>query len=112
MADSQMTPQDIMDRIPAAFQAEKAQGMTATFQWDISGPQGGRWYVDIKDDVCQVHSGDSGNPNITISIGDENFVKLISGQLDGTMAFMTGKLKVKGDMGLAMKLSKLFHLDS
>jgi putative sterol carrier protein len=66
--------------------------------------------VEINEGTCQVHQGDSASPNITISIGDENFVKLISGRLDGTMAFMTGKLKVKGDMGLAMKLPQLFRL--
>ena len=112
MAETELTPQEVMDRIPSAFQPEKAQGVTATFQWDISGALGGRWFVEIKDGTCVVQNGDSPNPNITITIGDENFVKLISGRLDGTMAFMTGKLKVKGDMGLAMKLPQLFRLGS
>ncbi|MHB1499859.1 MAG: SCP2 sterol-binding domain-containing protein [Candidatus Dormibacteria bacterium] len=112
MADAEMTPQEIMDRIPSAFQAEKAQGVAAVFQWDISGSQGGHWYVEIKDNSCQVHQGDAETPNITITIADDNFVKLITGRLDGTMAFMTGKLKVKGDMGLAMKLPQLFRLSS
>jgi putative sterol carrier protein len=112
MEESELSPQAIMDLIPSAFQADKAAGMAATFQWDISGPQGGRWYVEIKDEACQVHGGDTESPNITISVSDENFVKLITGKLDGTMAFMTGKLKVKGDMGLAMKLSHLFKLNS
>ncbi len=112
MAEVEMTPQDIMDKIPTAFQAEKAQGVTATFQWDISGAQGGHWYVQIKDATCEVHQGDAEAPNITLTIGDENFVKMLTGRLDGTMAFMTGKLKVKGDMGLAMKLPQLFRLGS
>ena len=112
MADAEMTPQEIMDKIPSAFQAEKAQGVTAVFQWDISGPQGGRWYVRIKDATCEVQPGDAEAPNITISIADENFVRLLTGRLDGTMAFMTGKLKIKGDMGLATKLPQLFQLGS
>lgn len=110
MADSELTPQQIMDRIPGAFQPDKAQGVTATFQWDISGPAGGHWYVEIKDGTCQVQVGEAASPNITLTLGDENFVKLLSGRLDGTMAFMTGKLKVKGDMGLAMKLQQLFRI--
>ncbi len=110
MADTELTPQQIMDRIPEAFQADKAQGIDATFQWDISGGQGGQWYVDIKDSQCQVHQGTSASPNITLTISDENFVKLITGRLDGTMAFMTGKLKLKGDMGLAMRLGGLFRM--
>lgn len=112
MAEGELSPQEIMDRIPAAFQPEKAQGVTAVFQWDISGPTGGHWYVAIKDGTCEVHDGDAASPNITLTLGDENFVKLLSGRLDGTMAFMTGKLKIKGDMGLAMKLQQLFRISA
>lgn len=110
MAEDEMTPQQIMDRIPEAFQASKAQDLTATFQWEISGPTGGQWYVEIKDAQCQVYSGSTAEPNITISVKDEDFVKVITGKMDGTMAFMTGKLKIKGNMGLAMRLSGLFQL--
>ena len=110
MTDAELTPQEIIDQIPAAFQADKAQGLDATFQFDITGTQGGQWYAEIKDDKCQVTPGTSSSANITITISDENFVKLITGRLDGTMAFMTGKLKLKGDMGLAMRLSGLFKL--
>lgn len=110
MADAELTPQEIMDQIPVAFQADHAQGLEATFQFDISGAQGGQWYVEIKDASCQVSTGTAPASSITVSISDENFVKLITGRLDGTMAFMTGKLKLKGDMGLAMRLSGLFKL--
>jgi putative sterol carrier protein len=110
MADTEMTPQQIVDKIPAAFQADKAQGLDATFQFDISGDQGGQWYAVIKDSSCQVFAGTSASASITINISDQNFVKLITGRLDGTMAFMTGKLKLKGDMGLAMRLQGLFKL--
>ena len=110
MSEAELTPQEIIEKIPGAFQADKAEGLDATFQFDISGDQGGLWYAQIKDAACQVFSGRDTSPNITISIGDQNFVKLMNGRLDGTMAFMTGKLKVKGDMGLAMRLSRIFKL--
>jgi putative sterol carrier protein len=64
----------------------------------------------IKDSQCLVSPGNAAGANITVTMGDENFVKLITGRLDGTMAFMTGKLKLKGDMALAMRLSNLFKL--
>ena len=112
MAEAELTPQDIIDQIPAAFQADKAGGLDATYQFDISGSQGGQWYMVIKDASCEVHQGTSADAKITVNISDENFVKLISGKLDGTMAFMTGKLKLKGDMGLAMRLQGLFKLPS
>lgn len=110
MADAELTPQEIIDQIPAAFQADKAEGLESTFQFDITGSQGGQWYADIRDSQCHVTKGTSPAANITFTISDENFVKLITGKLDGTMAFMTGKLKLKGDMGLAMRLSGLFRL--
>jgi putative sterol carrier protein len=110
LSETELTPQEIIDKIPVAFQADKAEGLDATFQFDISGSQGGLWYAEIKDSKCRVFSGTATSPNITIKIGDENFAKLMTGRLDGTMAFMTGKLKVKGDMGLAMRLSRIFKL--
>ncbi len=110
MPDPELTPQQIMDRIPDAFQAEKAEGMSAVFQFDLSGPQGGTWHVRIADRQCQVEAGPAPQPDITLSMSDENFVRMITGRLNGTMAFMTGKLKLKGDMGLAMRLSGLFQM--
>ena len=112
MDDAELTPQQIIDQIPAAFQADKAQGLESIFQFDITGDQGGQWFATIKDSQCHVTPGTSPNANITITIADQNFVKLITGKLDGTMAFMTGKLKLKGDMALAMRLSGLFRLPS
>ncbi|MGH7639391.1 MAG: SCP2 sterol-binding domain-containing protein [Candidatus Dormibacteria bacterium] len=110
MAETEWTPQQIIDKIPEAFQADKAQGLSAVYQFDISGDSGGNWYLEVKDGQCQVTEGTSPAANTTFTISDENFVKLITGRLDGTMAFMTGKLKLKGDMALAMRLSGLFHL--
>ncbi|MDA8395511.1 MAG: SCP2 sterol-binding domain-containing protein [Candidatus Dormibacteraeota bacterium] len=110
MSDENPTPKEIMERIPSAFKPEKATGVTAVFQWDVGGEQGGHWFVTVKDSACQVEEGQTEAPNITLTIADDNFVKLLTGKLDGTVAFMTGKLKVKGDMGLAMKLPQLFNL--
>jgi putative sterol carrier protein len=110
MSEENPTPKEIMERIPSAFKPEKAAGVTAVFQWDVGGEQGGHWYVTVKDSACRVEEGQAEAPNITLTIADENFVKMLTGKLDGTVAFMTGKLKVKGDMGLAMRLPQLFNL--
>ncbi len=110
MSDEELSPQGIIDRIPEAFHPERAEGLTATFQFDISGPKGGQWYAEIRDQRCQVSAGSAPKADLSISISDENFVRLITGKLDGTMAFMTGKLRLKGDMALAMRLSGLFRL--
>lgn len=86
----------------------KIAGINAVYQFDITGDNGGQWYVNIADGSAAVAQGAHENPNITISASDENWIKIVDGELNGQTAFLTGKLKVKGDMSLAMKLQNLF----
>lgn len=88
----------------------KAAGMNATFQFDITGDDGGQWYVTIADGKAEVHEGATEAANLTLTATDENWLKIISGQMGGQTAFLTGKLKIKGDMSLAMKLQSVFQL--
>lgn len=90
------------------FNAEKAAGMTATYQWDITGDGGGKYYAKITDGSIDAGEGEAENPNITITVAAQDWLDILNGKLDGQMAFMSGKLKVKGDMSLAMKLKTLF----
>jgi putative sterol carrier protein len=83
----------------------KTAGLTATYLFDIDGA--GKWTVDVKDGKLNVSEGGD-EADCTISISQENFEQLISRELNPTSAYMTGKLKVKGDMSAAMKLQKLF----
>jgi len=88
---------------------EKVAGMQGVFQFDLSGENGGVWHVSLADGDGHVGEGPAENPGVTISMAADDFVALTEGKLDGTMAFMSGKLKVKGDMGLAMKLQTLLR---
>jgi putative sterol carrier protein len=83
----------------------KTAGLTATYLFDIDGA--GKWTVDVKDGKLNVTEGGD-EADCTILISEENFEQLISRELNPTSAYMTGKLKVKGDMSAAMKLQKLF----
>ena len=65
--------------------------------------------IALKDGSADVGKGAPENPNITISMKAPDFVDLATGKLDGTMAFMSGKIKIKGDMGLAMKLQSVLR---
>jgi putative sterol carrier protein len=67
----------------------------------------GTWKVEVEDGKVSVTEG-SGEADATISASDETFGQIASGDMNATTAYMTGKLKVKGDMGAAMKLQKLF----
>jgi putative sterol carrier protein len=91
------------------FRADKAAGVNATIQYDISGDQGGTWHAVIKDGTCAVNSGAGTNPNLTLSMSSQDWLDMVNGKLSGQMAFMSGKLKLKGDMGLAMKIGGLFQ---
>jgi putative sterol carrier protein len=87
----------------------KSAGVNAVYAFDLSGDDGGQYHIALKDGTADVGEGTPENPNITISMKGEDFVDLATGKLDGTMAFMSGKIKIKGDMGLAMKLQSVLR---
>jgi putative sterol carrier protein len=87
----------------------KVGNTTGAYQFDLSGDEGGPFHIVIRDGVGEAGAGAAENPNTTISMSAADFVGLATGKLDPTMAFMTGKLKVRGDMALAMKLQNLLR---
>ena len=102
------TVKDTFDAMAGRFQPSKAAGVNATIQYDITGDQGGTWNAVIKDGTCQVNSGAAASPNLTITMSSQDWLDMTGGKLSGQMAFMSGKLKLKGDMGLAMKIGSIF----
>ena len=90
------------------FNNEKAVGLAAVYQWEILGDRGGQYYAEIVNGGIKVEKGAHPSPNITITIMAQDWLDILNGKLDGQMAFMSGKMKVKGDMSLAMKLKTLF----
>ena len=104
------TVKETFDAMAGRFRAEKAAGVNATIQYDISGDQGGTWNAGIKDGTCAVNSGAAAAPSLTLSMSSQDWLDMVGGKLSGQMAFMSGKLKLKGDMGLAMKIGGLFQV--
>ena len=102
MAD---TVQEFFDSLAARADAEKTAGMNNSYLFDIDGA--GKWKVDVEDGNVKVMEG-AQDADVTITTSEETFDKIVSGEQNATSAYMTGKLKVKGDMGAAMKLQKLF----
>lgn len=102
------TAKEVVEALPLAFQPDKAKGMDATFQFELTGEGGGTWVAKIADGQCTVTEGGLDNPSATISMEAADYVAIAQGKLDMAKAFMSGKIKVKGDMGLIMKLPDLF----
>src|SRR5579872_6433413 len=113
MSEVQLSPDQIVEALPRFFVPEKAGTTKALIQFDLSGDQGGRWWVKIHDGTAESGKGDPGEtPNLTLLAEAGEWVKIMTGQLDPTAAFMQGKLKIKGDMGLAIKMQSLFKRPS
>ena len=81
--------------------------INSTYQFNISGPGGGSWTIDCTQPGGVVTAGTSPTAKCTVVCTDTDFLSIVNGKLNPTMAFMSGKLKVQGDMGLAMKLQQI-----
>ena len=84
--------------------AGKLSGLTCVYQFRIGEAS---YNVAFTDGNAVVARGEAPTPNCTVTMGDDDFLALLSGKLNAQMAFMTGKLKVAGDFGLALKLESL-----
>ncbi len=86
--------------------AESVTSVNAVYQFNIDGESGGTWTVDLTKEKDFVSEGAAEDPDCTVSMKEGDFVDMWDGKLPGPQAFMMGKLKIQGDMGLAMKLQK------
>src|SRR6476661_6145144 len=100
-----MSAREFFDTLESRVDASKTAGMNNSYLFDIDGA--GQWKVDVQDGSVKVTEGEQ-DADVTITASEETFEKIVSGEQNATSAYMTGKLKVKGDMGAAMKLQKLF----
>ncbi|MDP8221860.1 MAG: SCP2 sterol-binding domain-containing protein [Candidatus Lernaella stagnicola] len=90
-----------------AADPSKVENINAVYQFNVTGDDGGEWHVDLTGDAPAVASGPAESANCTVTVTDEDLLAIIDGSLNPQMAFMTGKVKISGDMSLAMKLGKI-----
>ena len=102
------TPQQVFDSMRESFKADKARGVHARYQWELSGPQGGEWWIDVNDGTYKMGKGKTDNPTVTFITSDKDWVAMSNGELKGTWAYMTGRLKVRGPQSVARKLDEIF----
>jgi putative sterol carrier protein len=105
---------EVFDNICLRFQPEKAGSESAVFLFELSGAGGGTWWTVIADGTCSAGEGqpppNDGIGTITVHSAASDFVDLVNGKLNPTMAFMQGKFKIQGNMGLALKMVSWFDL--
>lgn len=106
MADTATIYQEMLTR----FRPEKAQGVDAVIQFDLSGENGGQFWVKVTDGHVTAGSGTGENPKITIKSSIDTWMDVAHGKTNVVNAFMMGKLKVQGDMGLGIKMQSMFGL--
>ncbi len=105
-----MTPKTIFEELlpqRLADNPERVEGILAVYLFDLSGDDGGKWTLTCDGKVASIVEGEEGEAQCTISMETADFVEMISGDLNPQMAFMTGKLRVAGDIGLAIKIQAI-----
>jgi len=103
------TPQQVFDGMNENFHAERAKGAHLRYQFQLSGPEGGDWWIEVNDGKCKMDKGKIDNPDVTFIASDKDWVALSNGKLKGWWAFLTGRLKIQGEQALARKLDELFN---
>ncbi len=93
-----------------AFKPEVAEGVNAIIQYKLTGEEAGDYIVNIKDGKCTVSEGIAENPTMTLTSDARDFGDVLLGKANGMQYFMTGKLKLAGDLNLAMKLTTFFKM--
>ena len=104
---------EIFKRMPTLFRPERAGNTNAVIHWSITGaPDGGTdtYELVIADGACTLSETPSHDPKLAITVGPVDFLKVVSGNGNPVMMFMTGKLKAKGDLSLASNIANLFSI--
>jgi putative sterol carrier protein len=105
-----MSVADIFNNMPSSFNAEKAGDLNANVVFDLSGDGGGAWTVAVANGKADVTEGAAANATATIRMAAADYEDMTSGKLNPMMAFMSGKIKVEGDLNTVMKFQTLFGM--
>ena len=105
-----MSVAEIFSNMSGNFNAEKAGDLNASVVFDLSGDEGGAWTVVVADGKCNIQEGASDAPTATIKMAASDYEDMTSGKLNPMMAFMSGKIKVDGDLNTVMKFQTLFGM--
>ncbi|HUF38630.1 MAG TPA: SCP2 sterol-binding domain-containing protein [Anaerolineales bacterium] len=100
---------EFMNALPDRYNPGPAGGPAAAVQFHFTGAHASDWTLELDGTDCRTKPGVLTDPSVTVTIDSGDFIRLLEGELEPMAAFMRGKLKVKGDVSLAMKLTKMFQ---
>jgi putative sterol carrier protein len=101
------TPEEFFEKVlPRRFKPDKALDIDVTVQINITGPNGGDWVVTIKNQKLDVKEGTHPSPTLELNMAETDYMDLVNGKMSGEKAFITGKLRFKGNIGLALRLKE------
>lgn len=107
---AEYTVEQLINNHPKAFRPDKAVGVNAVIQYILTGDEGGEWIITLKDGVCTAEPGKAETPSMTLTADANDFRDVLLGKANGMKYFMEGKLKLAGDLNLAMKLTEFFKM--
>jgi putative sterol carrier protein len=99
---------DMLEKMPDAFLPAKAGDAKALIQLDLTGEEGGAWLLDIAAGKCAVRQEKSPKADVTVTMDANDFVALYTNKLNPVQAFMSGRIKVAGNVGMVMQLLNWF----
>ncbi|WP_020522587.1 SCP2 sterol-binding domain-containing protein [Catelliglobosispora koreensis] len=104
---------EVFGRMPSLFRPDRAGNTNAVIHWIVTGAADGgsdTYEVVIEDGTCKLSPSPENEPKLALTMGPADFLKVVSGNGNPVMMFMTGKLKAKGDLGLAANIANLFNI--
>jgi len=104
-------PIEAMEDMLAIFNADAAGDLEAVFQWDVLGENGGVWHIKVADGKAELVNERHPSPTVSQTCGTDLFLAMVNYEIDGMQAFMSGKLKMTGDMNVAQRIYEVFPLE-
>ncbi len=107
-----MTISEFFEKMPSQFYPAAAGDLQKTIQWTITGEEACVWAFRIEQGIGTLIAGGVEKPDVLFTVNSKVWLDIVEGRLDSTRAFMTGKLKVSGDLTLAIRVPEFFPADS
>ena len=108
MAEKATSVHQIFAAMPSRFLPDKANNIDVTIQFNLTGDDGGQWYIVVKDKTLQVNEGTAEHPTTTLTMTAQDYLNIINGDANSAMLFMQNKIKASGNLQYAMQMQQWF----